>query len=99
MDAIFQRRGIFYKFECSCKDCIEAFNFCVQIKEHVKYVKKFKEIIMYIFLFFYCSFLFSFTNAYSDPVQPLEGGSFDDKLKICLLLLLLLLLLFIYFAL
>ena len=28
MDAIFQCRGIFHKFECSCKDCVELFNFC-----------------------------------------------------------------------
>ena len=28
MDAIFQCWEIFYKFECSCKDCVERFNFC-----------------------------------------------------------------------
>ena len=55
MDTVFQRWGIFYKFECSCKDCVEAFNFCVQIKEDVKYVKKLKEIIRYFFLFFFLS--------------------------------------------
>ena len=28
MDAIFQCWEIFYKFECSCKDCVGRFNFC-----------------------------------------------------------------------
>ena len=43
IDAIFQCWGIFYKFECSCKDCVEAFNFCVQIKKDVNTSKNLKK--------------------------------------------------------
>ena len=43
----------FYKFGCSGKDNVEAFNFRVQIKKDVKNVKEFKEIIRYLFLLFF----------------------------------------------
>ena len=53
MDAIVQCRGICFKFGCSDKGCVEAFNFCVEIKKDVKYVKEFKETIRYLFLLFF----------------------------------------------
>ena len=43
IDAIFQCWGIFYKFECSCKDCVKAFNFSVQIKKDVNTSKNLKK--------------------------------------------------------
>ena len=46
MDTIFQCRGVFYKFECSCNDCVEAFNFCEQMK-------KYKQIRRDLFLLFF----------------------------------------------
>ena len=69
MEAKFQCRGIFHKFECFCKDCVEAFNFCVEIKKDVKYFKECKEIIRYIFILVVLSwsFLFNFTTAYCNP--------------------------------
>ena len=57
MDAIVQCRGIFYKCRCSGKDYVEEFNFRLQIKNDVKNIKEFKEIIRYFFsLFFLRSF-------------------------------------------
>ena len=53
MDAIVQSREIFYKFGCSGKDYVEAFNFYVQIEKDVKNVKEFKEIVRYLFLLFF----------------------------------------------
>ena len=46
MDVIVQCR------ECSGKDFVEAFNFCVLITKDVKSVKEFKETIRYFFLLF-----------------------------------------------
>ena len=43
IDAIFQCWGIFCKFECSCKDCVKAFNFSVQIKKDVNTSKNLKK--------------------------------------------------------
>ena len=60
VDAICKCRRIFCEFECSCKDCVEAFNFCVQIKKDVKYVKESKEIIRQSGIYFWCSFLVLF---------------------------------------
>ena len=45
--------NFFSFFECSCKDCVEAFNFCVQIEKDVKYVKEFNEVIKYLFVLFF----------------------------------------------
>ena len=69
MDAIFQCRGIFYKFECSCKDCVELFNFCVQIKKDVKYVKEFHK-IRYLFLLFFLGPLYLVLLLPTPIVQP-----------------------------
>ena len=40
----------FYKFGCSGKDYVEAFNFRVAIKKDVNNVKEFTEITKYLFL-------------------------------------------------
>ena len=60
--------GDFLKILCSGKDCVEAFNFCMQIKKDAKYVKEFKETIRYSFLLFFLGpFIFSSTTAYCKP--------------------------------
>ena len=50
MDVIAHWRGIFYKYGCSGKDYVEAFNFSVQITKNLKIVKEFKETARYLFL-------------------------------------------------
>ena len=53
MDVIAHWRGIFYKYGCSGKDYVEAFNFSVQITKNLKIVKEFKETVRYLFLLFF----------------------------------------------
>ena len=53
MDVIAHWRGIFYKYGCSGKDYVEAFNFSVQITKNLKIVKEFKETVSYLFLLFF----------------------------------------------
>ena len=53
MDVIFQCPEIFYKFECSGKDYVEAFNIRVQITKERKNVKEVKETKWYLFLLFF----------------------------------------------
>ena len=59
MEAKFQCRGIFHKFECSCKDCVEAFNFCVEIKKRCKILQRMQRNNK-IYIYFGCSFLVLF---------------------------------------
>ena len=53
MDVIAHWRGIFYKYGCSGKDYVEAFNFSVQITKNLKIVKEIKETVRYLFLLFF----------------------------------------------
>ena len=55
MDVIVQCRGMFYKFGCSGKDYVEAFNFCVHITKDMKNAKEFKETTRSLFLLFFLS--------------------------------------------
>ena len=82
MDATVQCRGIFYKFGCSGKDYVEAFNFRVQIKKDVKNVKEFKVIIRYLFLLFFLGPFY--LVCLLQPRIAEERRSFDDTPNLCL---------------
>ena len=55
MDVKVQCRGIFYKFGCSGKDYVEAFNLRVQVTKDVKNDKEFKETTGSLFLLLFLS--------------------------------------------
>ena len=80
MDVIVQCRGIFYKFGCSGKDYVEAFNFCVQIIKDVKNAKEFKETTRSLFLLFFLSpfYLLLPTAALRSQL----GEELDDQLNL-----------------
>ena len=78
MDVIIQYRGIFYKFGCSGKDYVEAFNFRVQITKDVRNVKEFKETTRSLFLLFFLSPFY--TTTYFNPEVSMRGGATTTNL-------------------